>query len=50
MLKKWTGIKDNYAKYVKKLKEINKSGAGANKLKEYHLYKQLLFLKRNDQN
>jgi hypothetical protein len=50
VLKKWTGIKDNYAKYVKKLKEINKSGAGASKLKEYHLYKQLLFLKRNDQN
>lgn len=32
---------------MKKKESANKSGAGAKKIKEYHLYKQLMFLKKN---
>lgn len=50
VVKKWTPIKDNFTKYLKKLETLNKSGSGASKIKEYHLYKQLLFLKKNAAN
>lgn len=50
MVKKWTNIKDNFMKYMKKKESANKSGAGATKIKEYHLYKQLMFLKKNAPN
>ncbi|XP_023951385.1 uncharacterized protein LOC112055483 [Bicyclus anynana] len=50
VIKKWRGIKDNFTKYEKKLNEQCKSGAGAKKIKQYHLYDQLLFLKKNFQN
>ncbi|KAF9406799.1 hypothetical protein HW555_012938, partial [Spodoptera exigua] len=36
--------------YSKKLKETSKSGSGAPKLKKYHLYNQLLFLRKVEQN
>jgi hypothetical protein len=35
---------------LKKQELANKSGAGAKKIKEYHLFKQLMFLKRNAPN
>ncbi|CAF4832895.1 unnamed protein product [Pieris macdunnoughi] len=50
LVKKWKAIKDNFAKYQKKLKDANRSGAGAAKIKEYHLNKQLQFLKKVSQN
>lgn len=37
-------------KYLKKKELANKSGAGAKNLKEYHLFKQLMFLKKNAPN
>lgn len=46
VLKKWRGINDTFKKYVKKLKDEKLSGTGAKSTKEYHLYKQLLFLKK----
>ncbi|XP_060807174.1 uncharacterized protein LOC132903290 [Amyelois transitella] len=50
LVKKWKAIKDNFAKYQKKLKDANRSGAGAAKIKEYHLNKQLQFLIKVSQN
>lgn len=50
LVKKWKAIKDNFAKYQKKIKDANRSGAGAAKIKEYHLNKQLQFLKKVSQN
>lgn len=43
-------MKDNFTRYVKRLESCNKSGAGAKKIKQYHFYKQLLFLKKNAAN
>lgn len=40
VIHKWTNIKDNFFKYVKKLELLKKSGAG----------KQLMFLKKNEPN
>ncbi|XP_045781811.1 uncharacterized protein LOC123878583 [Maniola jurtina] len=50
LIKKWRSVKDNYFRYSKKLKETSKSGSGATKLKKYHLYNQLLFLRKVEQN
>ncbi|CAH0717077.1 unnamed protein product, partial [Brenthis ino] len=50
LIKKWRSVKDNYFRYSKKLKEASKSGSGATKLKKYHLYNQLLFLRKVEQN
>lgn len=50
VIKKWTNIKDIFFKYVKKLELLKKSGAGGRHIKEYHLYKQLMFLKNNEPN
>ncbi|XP_063373768.1 uncharacterized protein LOC134661570 [Cydia amplana] len=50
VLKKWKNMKDNFTKYAKRLESLNKSGAGATKVKEYHFYKQLMFLKKNAAN
>lgn len=49
-MKKWRIVKDNFYKYLKKLKEASKSGSGAKKLKKYHFYNQLLFLTKVTQN
>lgn len=50
LVKKWRSIKDNFFRYLKKIKEASKSGSGATNLKKYHLYNQLLFLRRVEQN
>lgn len=47
---RWRGIKDTFHKYEKKLKDASRSGSGSKSIKEYHLYKQLQFLKKNLQN
>ncbi|KAI8441111.1 hypothetical protein MSG28_009371 [Choristoneura fumiferana] len=50
IVKKWTNVKDNFTKYMKKVELSKKSGAGAKYIKEYHLYKQLMFLYKNAPN
>ncbi|XP_060806043.1 uncharacterized protein LOC132902966 [Amyelois transitella] len=50
VIKKWTNIKDNFFKYTKKVELSKKSGAGAKRIKEYHLYRQLMFLQKNAPN
>ncbi|XP_072933750.1 uncharacterized protein [Epargyreus clarus] len=50
LVKKWRSIKDNFFRYLKKIKETSKSGSGATNLKKYHLYNQLLFLRKVQQN
>ncbi|CAH2251599.1 uncharacterized protein LOC120635071 [Pararge aegeria] len=50
VIQRWRGIKDTFNKYEKKLKDASRSGSGSKKIKEYHLYKQLQFLKKNLQN
>lgn len=50
MIQRWRGIKDTFNKYEKKLKDASRSGSGSTNIKEYHLYKQLQFLKKNLQN
>lgn len=50
MIKKWTNVKDNFFKYLKRIKVNNKSGAGAKHIKEYHLHNQLMFLQKNAPN
>lgn len=50
VIQRWRGIKDTFNKYEKKLKDASRSGSGSKNIKEYHLYKQLQFLKKNLQN
>lgn len=50
IVKKWRNVKDNFNKYLKKLKESSKSGSAAIALKKYHYYHQLLFLMKVQQN
>ncbi|CAK1598268.1 unnamed protein product [Parnassius mnemosyne] len=50
LVKKWRSIKDNFFRHLKKIKQASKSGSGATNLKKYHLYNQLLFLRRVEQN
>lgn len=50
LVKKWRSIKDNFFRYLKKIKETSKSGSGAANVKKYHLYNQLLFLRKVEQN
>ncbi|XP_050345151.1 uncharacterized protein LOC126770053 [Nymphalis io] len=50
VIQRWRGIKDTFYKYEKKLKDASRSGSGSKNIKEYHLYKQLQFLKKNLQN
>lgn len=40
--KKWRRVKDNFFRYVKKIKQF--SGSEAKQLNKYHYYYQLLFL------
>ncbi|KAM3966673.1 uncharacterized protein ACR2FA_012211 [Aphomia sociella] len=47
VVKKWRSVKDNFYRYVKKIKE---SSASAKKIKKYHYYNQLLFLMKVAQN
>lgn len=49
-MKKWRSVKDNFFRYVKKIKENSSSGSGAKQLKKYHYYNQLLFLMKVAQN
>lgn len=50
VVKKWRSVKDNFFRYVKKIKENSSSGSGAKQLKKYHYYNQLLFLMKVAQN
>ncbi|CAF4881428.1 unnamed protein product [Pieris macdunnoughi] len=50
VIQKWRGIKDTFNKYENKLKDASRSGSGSKNIKEYHLYKQLQFLKKKFQN
>lgn len=50
VVKKWRSVKDNFFRYVKKIKENSSSGSGAKQLRKYHYYNQLLFLMKVAQN
>lgn len=45
-MKRWTNIKDSFLKWMKKYKEISRSGAAASRMKKYVYHDQLLFLKK----
>lgn len=49
-MKKWRSVRDNFFRYVKKLKENSSSGSGAKLFKKYHYYNQLQFLLKIAQN
>ncbi|XP_063592448.1 uncharacterized protein LOC134769612 [Penaeus indicus] len=46
VMKRWTNVRDCYAKFNKKTKEAKKSGAGACKVKSYIYSKELQFLSK----
>lgn len=45
VIKKWTNMKDSWTKYDKKINEC-KSGSGANKIRKYMFYEEMMFLKK----
>lgn len=49
-MKKWRSVRDNFFRYVKKLKENSSSESGAKQFKKYHYYNQLQFLLKIAQN
>lgn len=42
-----SGLTLRIIKYTKKIELSKKSGAGAKRIKEYHLYRQLMVLQKN---
>ncbi|XP_063216834.1 uncharacterized protein LOC134527813 [Bacillus rossius redtenbacheri] len=45
-MKKWNNIRDSWMKTNRKLKEGQKSGSGANKIRKYIYHDELMFLKK----
>ncbi|XP_063223111.1 uncharacterized protein LOC134531343 [Bacillus rossius redtenbacheri] len=46
IMKKWNNIRDSWMKTNRKLKEGQKSGSGANKIRKYIYHDELMFLKK----
>lgn len=45
VFKKWKNVKDNFFKYLTKIK-TKRSGSAASAIKKYHLFEQLTFLRK----